>query len=118
MVMTAPAGSVSDLLAKKYGVKVNCIENPEITASGAAAAVLVKNNPRRLGLVLINLGANTVYLGLARDVSAAKGIAVAPNGGPVSMDMEADFILPTREWWVISPAGASNLYSLSVEIYS
>jgi hypothetical protein len=116
MVMKPVASNARDLIENEYGVRTTEVENPLITASGAAATRVFSNNPRRLGIVLINLSANVVYLGLGADVAAAKGIYLAANGGNVSMNIQDDFTLPTREWWVISPAGASNIYSLSEEI--
>lgn len=117
MVETPPAGNVVDLIGKKYGVKITAFENPLITQAGLAALKLLTNNPRRVGVVLINLSVNNMYLGLSPGVSAANGIFIAPGGGAVSMDLDSDFTLPSMEWWVIAAGAASPLYCLSVEIY-
>jgi hypothetical protein len=109
--------SCQDFIEAQYNAQVQAFENPEVAAAGAAAVKVFKANPKRVGLVLVNLSGNAMYLGRGADVSAAKGIFLAAGGGNVAMNAKDDFILPAYEWWVIAPAGASNLYSLSVEVY-
>ncbi len=117
-MVSKPAGlNARDLIEKEYGVHTTETEDPLIAAAGAVAARLLSNNPRRIGFVLINLSVNPIYLSLTAAVAATRGIYLAPNGGFVTMNLRDDFTLPTREWWVIAPAGASNLYCLSQEIY-
>ena len=108
--------TVKDIIEDKYEVKTSIVENPVITAAGAAAAIVFRNNPNRIAMVLINLSANSVYLGFSNQVSATNGFYIDKSGGFVSFNCWDDFILPTHEMWIIAPAGASNIYSVELLI--
>ena len=105
------------LIERKYGVRVTPFENPEIAQVGIVPLILFRNNPRRIGFLVMNLSANAMYLGFTQDVGAAYGITLAAGGGFVSMNLDDDFTLPSREWWILAAGLASPLYSLSLEIY-
>ncbi len=89
-------------------------ENPAVAALGAASAVWLKNNPRRIQVLLVNIGANTIYVGLAGGVSATTGIPVAGNGGNLQMLAVEDGELVRREWWGVCPAGPNGIYVIEV----
>jgi len=107
---------LASLLLEKFKCKTRAVENPVTTSVGATATLLFNNNPNRLAWNFVNLSANAIYLALANDVSATKGILVASNGGFASMVWDEDF--QTTGWavWGIAPAGASACYSSEVVI--
>jgi len=75
---------------------------------------LVDNNPDRLALSFINLGANEAYVSFDNTPSATDGIRLASNGGFLSMDVINDHMLQTREWYAIAPTDVTNLYVIQV----
>jgi len=89
-------------------------ENPVTAVLGAAAAVWLRNNPRRIQVLLVNTGANVIYVGLGGGVNAANGIPVAGNGGNLQLLAVEDGELVRREWWGICPAGANAIYVTEV----
>lgn len=89
-------------------------ESESVPVSAAVAASVVNGHPDRLGLLVVNLGVNTVTLGLDGTISANKGFEIAPGGGGVSFDVDEDFTLVTRQFFAVSPAGNSQLYVLEM----
>lgn len=99
---------VLQYLEEKYGSLLQ--ETEADVATGAASVSLVMNNSDRFTLTLTNNGANDVYIGLTANVSALAGIKLPANGGQVSMTAEFDLRLPTRQWFGVSPGGASTVH--------
>jgi len=89
-------------------------ENPVTAALGAVPAVWLQNNPRRIQVLLVNVGAAAIYVGLGGQVSAVNGIPVAGNGGNLQLLAVEDGELVRREWWGVCPAGAEAIYVAEV----
>lgn len=83
--------------------------NPTIQAT---VTNVVNNSPDRVGLVIINLGANDVYIAMNAGVSNTNGLKLPANGGSVSMNVRDDFVIPSRQWFGIANGGASTIYCL------
>jgi hypothetical protein len=83
--------------------------NPNILTS---VTQIVNNNPDRVGLIIVNMGANDVFIGLTNTVSTSNGIRIVANGGNVTMTVRDDFTLPARAWIGIGSGGASLMYAL------
>ncbi len=107
---------LASILEERFKCKTRAVENPVVTATGATAAIVFNNNPNRLAWIFVNLSANAIYLALANDVSATKGILVAANGGWRAFIYDEDFQMTGWAMWGISPAGASNCYSIEVVV--
>jgi len=108
---------LGELLKERFKVRTRAVENPKITASAATAQVVLGSNPNRLGFTIINHGANPCFVGLTNEVSASRGIRLDASGGSISMIWDEDFDMVAWAWWIISPAGASNIYSIEVIEY-
>ncbi len=111
--------TLADLLMERFKVKTRAVENPQaVTSLGVAAQIIVANNPNRLAFIIINLSANTIYIGLTREVNATagteQGIRLDPNGGAYSAIWDEDFQMTGWAWWGISTGAASQIYSLEV----
>jgi hypothetical protein len=76
--------------------------------------VLAIGNGDRVGLVIMNLSANTLYIGLSPTVSTTNGILLSPNGGVFGVSVRDDFTLPSRQWYGISVGGSAQCYVLEV----
>lgn len=103
--------TLEELLIDKLGASPHRGVNPLVSQVGLAAISIVPNNPNRLGLTIINLGASTVWVWLTNQVGATAGILLDAAGGSVTFQWEYDFDLVTSEWFAIS-AGAANAISV------
>lgn len=112
MSAMTPAGAALTYLRKKFGG--NFREQESTPVIGAAAAQIVGNNPDRLAVLIVVLGANSLFAGLLPNVTANSGIQVAPNGGSLSMIVDEDFTFTTRQLFGVAPGGNTQLYVLEL----
>lgn len=106
-------GAALEYAEKLLGGPLNEVDsNPTVNTS---VAIAVQGNGDRLGLVMINSGANDIMLALDSGVSSTNGIRLGANGGSVSMNVTQDFTLCTRAWYALSLLGASQL--TVIELY-
>jgi len=75
---------------------------------------LVKNNPDRVGLVIVNLGGQIVYCDITNQVSSAQGILLSASGGNFALNVRDDFTLASREWDAVATVGTSVVYILEI----
>lgn len=109
-VTQPPGKSIHQLLADRYGVAVRSESDPDGNVSvDTTAEVLVRPNPARIGLLIVNLSSNIVYVKPGKGVSATSGIVLSPQGGSLTVDYLEDFDLPAREWQAVASAAASNV---------
>lgn len=108
--------SLSKLIEREFGVKTGSRENPLVSSVGTSASQVLPNNPNRLGWVIVNLSANTIYLAFTPDVSNSKGIILSPGGGIASMIYREDFELVARGVYAIASGASSAVYALEVVI--
>lgn len=107
--------ALARLIDEKFGLKTRAVENPITQAVAIIATTILNNNPDRLGFLVVNLGANPVYLGLTPNVTATNGIYLAAGGGLVSMFYGEEFALVGWQFWAIAVGGISTVYVLEVE---
>jgi hypothetical protein len=109
-------GAAQAFVEGEFGGPVN-VGLAELQSSPTSQRFLL-NDPERLSVTFVNLGIYTVYLMFDAEVSATRGIAINASGGFVNMDVRTDQMLPTREWWVISPTGYSDMIAIYTKRYS
>jgi len=111
--------SLADLLMQKYGVRTSERINPHHTNPIVAAVQpALGSNPKRLGFVVVNMGANTCWLAPRDTVSNIFGIVLVPNGGSVGMSWEEDFHMVSLPWYVISVAApGTDIFVMEVQIF-
>lgn len=105
---------LAGLLLERFKCKTRAVENPLVTAVGTTAILVLANNPNRLAWVIVNLSANTLYLALGNDVSATKGVLLAPNGGSASMVWDEDFQTVGWAVWGVAAGANSAIYCMEV----
>lgn len=103
---------ISTLIRNLYGLVTTEVENPITASVGVAATRILPNNPNRATVLITNLSANNIYIGLTQAVSATNGIFVAPNGGSIVLQWDKDFLMQTRELWAIAGGAGSAIYIL------
>lgn len=104
---------LSEMLFNLYGIKSHPKINSVTSSVDIAVTNILKNNPNRLSFLIVNLGANSVYIAPDNIVSSSHGIYVAPNGGSVILQWDRDFELVAQEWW--ATAGADDNAILTLE---
>ncbi len=108
----APRGAALLLAMRQFGGALNEDEiNPTV---GTVVEELLGGDPERVLVFILNLSANSVHVGLRNTVSATNGILLAANGGNVSFNAVEDGTLPTRQFFVVAAAAASQLYVLTL----
>lgn len=85
--------------------------NPTIPTTGA---VVIDGNGDRVGLLIVNVGANTLYIGTQSNVSSSNGIQLASGGGSAAFDVTQDFTLPSRRFYGTTTNGSSAVYVLEI----
>ena len=104
--------NVRDLLVNEWGISTSPRENPITASIPTTVTQILRNDPKRLTLVIINLSANSVYVAPNNRVATTNGIYLVPNGGAVSLLYRDDYQLCTSEWWAISNTGTNAIYVL------
>lgn len=100
------------LAMRQFGGALNEDEiNPSV---GTVVEELLGGDPERVLVFILNLSANSVHVGLRNTVSATNGILLAASGGNVSFNAVEDGTLPTRQFFVVAAAAASQLYVLTL----
>ena len=82
---------------------------------GTTASRIVLNNPRRVKLTLLNLGASDVYVGFDSSVTTSAGIKLVASTGFLESNASDDGEEVLSEYWAIS-AAAGNTVMVS-EVY-
>jgi len=86
---------VRDLLARRWGVTFTLRE--DVVTVGLAAVEVVKQNPARVSLMLVNDGAFTVQLLSIVNQAGARGPRIDPNGGSLFFWWEEDGELVSQQ---------------------
>lgn len=111
--MALTRGAALDYLQRRFAGFLR--ERETEPSIGTAVSVAVPGSSERVSLLVVNLSANTVYLGTSPNVSSTRGIRLAPNGGLISMSIDEDSLLPTLQWYAIATGAASALYVLAIQ---
>lgn len=116
MATTTPPGSLADLIEREFGFAVHPELNRLTDSCETTATKLTSNNPRRVGLTVINLGTTALYLTPDNAPSASRGIYIGPNGGSMTLDWRVDMTLISYDWWGIAITSADPVFVQEVVI--
>ncbi len=100
------------LAMRQFGGALN--EDERNPAIGVVVEELLGGDPERVLIFILNLSANSVYVGLRETVSSTNGIILAASGGNVSFNAVEDGTLPTRQFFGVAAGAASQLYILTL----
>jgi len=103
-------GVLSDLLHERLGIQTRNAESPVGSVVGVASALLLPNNPDRVGLVIVNLSANIIYISPRDPAAAAAGIRLDANGGWRSLIWDEDMELVAHDWYAIATGALSAIF--------
>lgn len=105
-------GAANMYIAKEFGG--DFVELDGEVSVGTSPTKIVDNDPDAVALVIINLGANTVYLRPANNPSSTAGIQINASGGNMSVNVRDDLTLPSRQWYGVADTAASDVYFVRV----
>lgn len=108
------AKTLYELIQAHFGIKTTYHVNPLVAQVAATVTKIVSVNPNRLGLVIVNSGANRIYLSPLNTVAVGAGIVLVPTGGAISFKWDIDFELVTSEFYGIGDGGVSNIHCVEV----
>jgi len=102
--------TVQELIQEHYGTdNIFTLRNPEgIVTASTTAAQIVKNNPNRVAMIVVNLSDVPIYLNNSSTVSSTNGFRISSNGGSFFIEWRLDGAQPSREWWVVSSSGSGK----------
>jgi hypothetical protein len=111
MAQVSFGAALQHLQAKFGGIFAEFEHNANITV---AVSQPIGNNADRLALLIVNTGANPVTLSTSPTMTAVQGFVLGAGGGSVSMDVDEDFTLVTRDLFALSSAGNTTIYILEL----
>ena len=76
---------------------------------GTSASRIVMNNPRRVKLLLLNLGASDVYVGFDSSVTTSAGIKLVASTGFIESNAADDGEEVLGEMWAISGSSGNTV---------
>ena len=100
---------------QEYGYLCHEVESfPNLPFPAAVSQQIVTQNGDRLGLVIVNVSINPVFIGLSNAVASNNGILLSPSGGSISTNVRQDETLPSRAWFGIATTAPVSLYVLEI----
>lgn len=109
--------SLSEAVDSLYGTKVFPNVNPLVSSVGTSAVKIADNNNNRFSLLIVNLSANNIYIGLDNSVSSSKGIQLNANGGNVALKFRDDLNMVGWEFWAVAAGPGSNILVIETLAY-
>lgn len=103
-----------DLIRDRFGVSIGVNLDALVAAVAATPTQLLKNDPNRLSLTIVNTSAVIMYVWPNNMVAAAKGIALAAGGGTMNLVWDEDFDSVGLEWWAIAAGGGATFAMIEV----
>ena len=108
-------GALARYVERKFGQPTRMVCNPVVAQCEITPTVLFLNNPDRLAVTVVNLGATAMYVAWDREVSATHGIYLAAGGGTLSLIADDDGELVGHELLGIAITAAVAIFTVAVE---
>ena len=107
-------GALSDYVQKKWGVRTRSVKNPLTGTVGAGITQVLRNNPDRFMVLVINLDDEVNYLAQDPTPAADNGIRLDASGGFIVLTADDDGELVGYDFWIHS-VGGGPIYVLETE---
>lgn len=101
--------TLTELLQSIYGLRTVSKTNQLVDTVATTTTHILKANPNRLNVLIVNNGTNAMFILPSRDVNTTKGIYVSPYGGFVSLAWSTDYELLGQDWFAISTSGSTEV---------
>lgn len=90
------------------------VSHRDTVTVGTTPVEILQADVERVSLIIVNLGADDVYITPDNRPSATRGIRLLASGGAFTCNIFQDGSLPTAEWWGYSPSDdVTVFYTLS-----
>lgn len=110
--MTQILGAAAQLAAREFGFEFRVRERN--LSVGVSQITVLKNQPDRTSILLINTGTTTITLSTRSPVASGSGIILASNGGSFSANVRDDAITPAWTWYAIGSGAGGSIQTLEV----
>lgn len=105
-------GAAAEFLRERY--KGELTEDENSVTVGTAVSTVIEGDADRLGLLILNLSVNEIYVSIDNSVSATNGIRLGANGGSIALNVTDDGMIQTRTWYGLSTGAGSACYVLEL----
>ncbi len=103
-----PKGAVQLALERQLFGRFTSHES--VIAVPVTPTIIFKNNPERIGWVLVNTGNIQITIRLGRVITSGQGIIAAQQGDTIASNYLEDGQVPTREWSAIASAANGEIF--------
>lgn len=100
---------------KKFGMATRSYPITDPVSCLTTVTALLKNNPDRLGYLLINLGDTDMYVAWDRAVLASHGVRLVKAGGSFGLIADEDGELVGMALFGISITSANDIFTMVTE---
>jgi hypothetical protein len=112
------ARSLQDIIKAQFGVKTQPVDSITNIAVGVTVVQILSANPNRVGLVIQNNGASTIYIKTNRHLAVGTGIRLVANGGGVNLSWDRDFHKVASPFYAIGNVAGGEITISEVVIYA
>ncbi len=91
--------------------------NKSIITLSTSSSQIVPNNFERLGLTIVNTGAQDAFISLEPNATVESGIVLLAAGGHLSLIAREDLVLVGDYWTGITDTGTTTLYVIEIVRY-
>ena len=105
-------GAAAEFFRTRYAGELS--EDETTATVGTTVSQVVGSDPDRLGLLILNISNNTVFIGIENNVSTTNGIRLGANGGSVAFNVTDDGMIQTRTMFGLATGAGSQIYVLSL----
>ena len=105
-------GAAAEFLRERYAGELT--ERETTTTVGTAVSTVVESNPDRLGLLILNLSNNNVFVAIENNPSATNGIRLGANGGSVAFNVTDYGMIQPRAMFALADGAGSTVYVLEL----
>lgn len=97
-----------------WGDKVRLVPSVQVAVLTTPTRV-IKNNPRRMGLIVVNLGSGTAYLDWLPSIAQGAGVPLIGAGSTLTLSAFEDGELCSYDMYAISAAAGNTLQVWEIE---
>lgn len=108
--------AASEYALKEFGFKTRAVENPVRASVDDSAVEVLRQNPDRIGWLIINLhAANTLYLAYSPAVGSTHGVILTAGGGTATSKVSEDGEAVGYAVWAKGSAASTTIYVVEYE---
>jgi len=111
-VPQGPQGGAYLASVKEWGFPTEQLPDREVTVSNTAPTLILRNDPERIGALIVNQDADAGRISRRGNVTTTTGIPLDGSGGVISIIPRSDGEGVGREWWGIIGGAADGTWTV------